>query len=211
MFLLTTIQCINDLASLEELTLSYCTSLQTLNGLSGMLNLAILNLVGCSSLSEVNELNHLLNLRNLDLHSCTSLTSLSGIENCRNLESLNLLECYYLKDLEPLKSLKKLRELEYEDPVIVVRILSHTAREDAAFLRKKSDEAIEVVTKTTEPDPLVCDLADAFGGHAAKEIESIDEDSLRDSGRFAKVLSSGRRTELALSWFMSLVTHSRIS
>jgi internalin A len=177
---LTTIQCINDLASLEELTLSYCTSLQTLNGLSGMLNLAILNLAGCSSLSEVNELNHLLNLRNLDLHSCTSLTSLSGIENCRNLESLDLKKCYYLKDLEPLKSLKKLRELEYEDPVIVVRILSHTAREDAAFLRKKSDEAIEVATKTTEPEPLVCDLADAFGRHAARESESIDEDSLGD-------------------------------
>ncbi|CAI0421109.1 unnamed protein product [Linum tenue] len=106
---LTEITGFDTLQSLEELDISYCTSIQKLSGLSTLKNLKNLRIWSGRQLTEMEELDLLESLERLELHRCTSMKKLPNL--FKNLTLLNISGCTQLTEVTGLESLESLQVL----------------------------------------------------------------------------------------------------
>jgi len=103
--LLDTIERLDRLTELEELTITNCSRLTELPGLGKLTKLASLCIYGCSSLTALPGLDKLTRLTALFLYECDSLTALPGLEKLTSLTSLNLSDCSKLTSLPGVEKL----------------------------------------------------------------------------------------------------------
>jgi Leucine-rich repeat (LRR) protein len=99
-------------ANLTSLDLTFCKSLQNVDGLVNCTNLTSLELSFCDSLQNVDGLANCTNLTNLKLYSCESLQNVDGLVNCTNLTSLELRSCDSLQNVDGLVNCTKLTVLD---------------------------------------------------------------------------------------------------
>ena len=103
------------LQKVTHLDLSWCKSLQNVDGLRGCTNLTNLNLAKCESLQNVDGLKGCTNLTNLNLAECESLLSVDGLQGCTKLMNLSLNTCKSLQDVDGLEGCTNLTTLELYD------------------------------------------------------------------------------------------------
>ena len=84
---------LDKLTNLTSLNLSYCSSLQNVDGLAGCTKLAELDLSDCESLQNVDGLTNCTKLTDLNLSGCNSLQNVDGLANLTKLTSLDLYDC----------------------------------------------------------------------------------------------------------------------
>ncbi|KAI9203387.1 uncharacterized protein BJ171DRAFT_476024 [Polychytrium aggregatum] len=96
---------------LQCLDLSGCSSLASLEFLSGLPNLTHLILVGCGQIESIAPLARLASLTHLDLTMCASVASVQPLETLVNLVDLSLLGCVLIPSISALSKLAKLRIL----------------------------------------------------------------------------------------------------
>ncbi|KAL3744392.1 hypothetical protein ACJRO7_013633 [Eucalyptus globulus] len=98
------LQSLSHLKHLQELSLDYCESLQSIPSLSHLESLQKLYLRDCKSLQSIPSLSHLEHLRELNLHDCWSLQSISSLSHLKHLQELVLWECRSLQSIPELPS-----------------------------------------------------------------------------------------------------------
>jgi Leucine-rich repeat (LRR) protein len=74
----------------EELYLSHCPKLNSIEALKGLRSLTYLRLEACASLRSLDPLKDLPTLANLEVSSCNALQNLDGLGGLKSLTALNL-------------------------------------------------------------------------------------------------------------------------
>ena len=103
-------------SSIQELHMSHCDLIGSLDGVSHLVHLRDLRLDDCYHITDadLNALRSLTALRILDLSSCHELSDLSALEGLTDLRELSVAHNARVHDLTPLKNMTKLQNLSVQ-------------------------------------------------------------------------------------------------
>ncbi|CAI0473743.1 unnamed protein product [Linum tenue] len=119
---------LDGLESLHTLEIVVCKSIRKLPDLSGLRELEWLCLDGCTQLTEVPGLGRLESLEYLSMAGCSSIKRLPDLSGLNNLTTLNVRKCPKLKELKGLERLEMLQVVETDKRLKVRHLLRSVAR-----------------------------------------------------------------------------------
>ncbi|KAG1679842.1 hypothetical protein FOA52_012755 [Chlamydomonas sp. UWO 241] len=96
---------------LQDLNISRCTQLVSLQGLEALSKLQCLYMYGCERVSSLEVLPACSELKHLNIGLCVSVANLSPLSACRQLEHLDIALCMGLTSLAPLSACANLKKL----------------------------------------------------------------------------------------------------